>query len=288
MAKLKEKEKEVKKETALIESNKRDIVKEAAGKRFLTESQMNPADIALMHQWAQQEGIPPTGITILGGKPYVNVTGLDSKMFKFEEKIGKRVRRKMSVPIHRATEKDLSAGYLFIIEFEDDPERETKRQAVIMECVKANKSAEEIKIIVEEMGLSAPIFKAEGWADQRSVKMSTMHNPSCMNMLAERRASNRCKREVVGCGLTSLDEMPFGFEQFLDRKGNKDDLEEAPPTTPTAKVKANDVIADAEISEEKKDPEISKVQDMFPGSKVIDKSAEERKKKVGKDNDEEY
>ena len=97
---------------------KHDLVKEAAGKQFLTEQKMSAKDLALAHEIAKVEGIPVTGITILGGKPYVNVTGLDRKMEDRCKKTGRGVRRKVSLPIKRADNKDLTAGYIYIIELE--------------------------------------------------------------------------------------------------------------------------------------------------------------------------
>jgi len=59
-------------------------IKTRAAKLFLAtdqHAQEVPKELVeLCQEIAKQEGIPITGLTILGGKPYINVTGLDSKI----------------------------------------------------------------------------------------------------------------------------------------------------------------------------------------------------------------
>jgi len=59
-------------------------VKTGATKLFLSTDQYAqevPKELVeLCQEIAKQEEIPITGLTILGGKPYINVTGLDRKL----------------------------------------------------------------------------------------------------------------------------------------------------------------------------------------------------------------
>jgi len=176
---------------------------------------------ALIKAIASEHNLPVYGLTILGGRPYVNVTGLDSKLQLDERKV-KRVDYEM---IQRAVpENDYLAGYVGIVEFEDTPERMKLRAEVITEALKQNKSFEEIKRIVEASGLTAPIYRDEGWCSpatapaicynyiydkQSQRKIADKEHPLIenVNMMALRKATNRAKRHAVGCGLTSVEEM---------------------------------------------------------------------------------
>ena len=53
-----------------------------------SDQRVSEAIIEMAKEVAAQEGIPLSGITILGGRPYINVTGLDAKIKALEEKGG--------------------------------------------------------------------------------------------------------------------------------------------------------------------------------------------------------
>jgi len=176
--------------------------------------------------------LPITGITVLGGRFYVNVSGLDSKLQRDDRKI-KRIDYEL---IQRATsENGYLAGYVGIVEFEDLPERMELRNEMVMEALKAGKTPDEIARIVSQAGLSPPIFRDEGWCspktasaiaydytynEQAGKKVPDKKNPLIENvmMMAIRKATNRAKRQAIGCGLTSVEEVMGQNERVSEPK----------------------------------------------------------------------
>jgi hypothetical protein len=186
------------------------------GKEYINGMEMSDKQYAMVSMQAEANGLPIAGITIMGGKPYVNTTGLDSKIQKDRRKI----KRIDYICIQRATKEDMRAGYVGLVEFEDTNERMKMRQEVIMKAIEKDYKVEQIEQMVDRLGLSAPIYRDEGWAGVDSVKMSTMKNLDFLNMMGIRRATNRAKRQAVGCGLTSVDEMPFGWQELYGSGGS--------------------------------------------------------------------
>ena len=174
---------------------------------------------------AELNNLPPTGITILGGRIYVNRTGLDTRLKRKEVEEGRRVKRIQSYPIERPNPKNnYLAGFKCVIEFEDNQEREKKRAEVVIEAVKNNKSPEEIEKILEVSGLTPPIYSAEGWCSPKSAKAIAYEYqyseeqqkkvPSAVLveniiMMAETKAQNRTIRLATGTGITSLEEVLY-------------------------------------------------------------------------------
>jgi len=174
---------------------------------------------------AELNNLPPTGITILGGRIYVNRTGLDTRLKRKEVEEGRRVKRIQSYPLERPTQKNnYLAGFKCVIEFEDDTEREKKRAEVVIEAVKNNKSPEEIEKILEVSGLTPPVYSAEGWCSPKSSKAIAYEYqyseeqqkkvPSSILvenviMMAETKAQNRAIRLATGTGITSLEEVIY-------------------------------------------------------------------------------
>lgn len=170
---------------------------------------------------AVDNDLPITGITVLGGRFYVNVTGLDSKL----QRDGRKIKRIDYELIQRATEENgYLAGYVGIVEFEDLPERMQLRNEMVKEALKANKGPDEIANIVSKAGLSPPIYRDEGWCSPKTApaiaydyeykeqvgrKVPDTKNPLVENvmMMAIRKATNRAKRQAIGCGLTSVEEI---------------------------------------------------------------------------------
>lgn len=173
---------------------------------------------------ALDNDLPITGITVLGGRFYVNVSGLDSKLQRDPRQI-KRIDYEL---IQRATsENGYLAGYVGIVEFEDDAERMQLRTDLVEEAIKAGRKPEEIASIVSKSGLSPPIYRDEGWCspktapaiaygytynEQAGRKIADTKNPLVENvmMMAIRKATNRAKRQAIGCGLTSVEEVMSG------------------------------------------------------------------------------
>ena len=116
--------------------------------------------------FAEDIGVPPAGITILGGNPYVNKVGL---LFKAHQA---GIHSITSENIRNAHDGEkMVAGYHARVEMKD-----------------------------------GSFFEGEGWASPMSINMKTLHNPDFINMTAETRAKNRQLRDAVGCGYVSAEE----------------------------------------------------------------------------------
>ena len=155
----------------------------------------------LIIQIAKDEGIPESGLTILGGKPYVNTTGLDVKLRNKcnEEKlvhIGTEY-----VPIQVADkDNEMRAGGWGIVKLFDKTGFE---KALTL----ASKGGPVTKDVIDSLKeLYFRVYKMRGWASPSTLQMSTMKTKDNIEAMAERRATNRAKREATGTGLTSLDE----------------------------------------------------------------------------------
>lgn len=185
---------------------------------------------------AELNNLPPTGITILGGRVYVNRTGLDTRL-KELEKQGKIVKRIQSYPLQRPEKKNnYLCGYKCIIEFEDNPEREKLRAEIVKKAIEQNKSPEEIEKIIEMSGLTPPMYVAEGWCSprtspaisyeykysQEAQKKVPVGEPLVENtmMMAETKAQNRAIRLATGTGITSLEEVMYQ-EKVVDIEPEK-------------------------------------------------------------------
>lgn len=169
---------------------------------------------------AEAYGLPIMGITILGGRPYVNVTGLDDKMKKrYPSEIEGRpvwIKSIVSTPIQRATKENKHfAGYT--------TEGELFNQLGFDEALKiivqngSPITSEIIKTLKEAYTIH---FRAEGWASPDSCEGiaykyegPTGHKTKGkllvenVNMMAERKSSNRMKRAATDTGLTSVEEV---------------------------------------------------------------------------------
>lgn len=188
---------------------------------------LSPAVKKMAMEIAKQEDIPLSGLTILGGNPYINVVGLDRKVKNLEadgfEKKGQYLAR-LQEP---TKDNDYRAAY--------------KCQIVLF---LRKDFTETIKLLAEKNQLTPEVLKEltniytftyedEGWASYESVKMSTLKNPDIIAMMASRRASNRAKRAAVGCGLTSIDEMNievspgyFVQDQQIEKEAIEAEMEE--------------------------------------------------------------
>jgi len=178
------------------------------------QSNRPPAAQIDIAEIARQEGIPPTGITIMGGRPYINVTGLDVKLKnKCETEHLIHVKTEAKRIVEPTEENSLMVGY--------------HAEVVLYDRENLEKILTKIKDIPQEMQqqiLENYIhrFSAEGfaspstcegigykyrWVGGQKVKGEVLLEN--IFMMAERRATNRAKREATGTGLTSLDELPL-------------------------------------------------------------------------------
>lgn len=154
---------------------------------------------------AKDEGIPPSGITILGGKPYINVTGLDCKVRTKckEEKLTLAGVSYEIIQTVNGESKDGRAGGWGIVKFFDKPGFEKA-----LAGLKGTPITKDILDSLKEMYLQ--VFKMRGYASPATLGMESMKKADNVEHMAERRATNRAKREATGTGLTSVDEMEHG------------------------------------------------------------------------------
>jgi|GEM_PF-2781774 len=203
-----------------------------------------PAISETIREIARAEGLPPTGITILGGRPYVNASGLDYKLRKKAEdenlvlsKVEVRpIGEEVSVNAEGRKDPELTTfGYKGVVEFFD--------RTGFLEALKAvqNPTVEVLKILREQFTYH---FEDEGWASaltcpaiayeysgERGRKVRGRVLLENVRMMASRRASNRAKRLAVGCGLTSLEEVGYTEEGTSSREVGEEVPEEAPSET---------------------------------------------------------
>jgi len=136
-----------------------------------SDTPMNSALKERIKRIAELNNLPPTGLTVLGGRIYVNRIGLDTKLKKKEQEEGVKVKRIESYPIQRPDKKNgYLAGFRCVIEFEDKPEREKLRAEIVSKAIEQGKSLQEIEKILEISGLTPPMFIAEGWCSPRTSK----------------------------------------------------------------------------------------------------------------------
>ncbi len=163
---------------------------------------------------AKQENIPATGITIMGGRPYINVTGLDVKL---RNKCKDEKLELVEIRADKIQDPTKENGYLCgfhaeVLLFDKDSFQKalTKLKEVDRESLKELKDTFTYRFTGE--GWASPAtceaigFKYE-WVNGKKVKGAILEEN--IIMMAERRATNRAKREATGTGLTSVDELPL-------------------------------------------------------------------------------
>ena len=168
----------------------------------------------LLRRIAKDEGIPVTGITILGGKPYINVTGLDVKLRKKceDEKLIHVSTEYQST--QEATRKNgmRSSGWGIVKLFD--------RMGFERALAAAGKNGRITKEIIDAFrDLYLHVFRMRGFASPETLKMGSMQVKDNIEHMAERRATNRAKREATGTGLMSLEELPIpGNFEYADNE----------------------------------------------------------------------
>jgi len=161
-----------------------------------SDTQLTSKMIQMCRYIAKQHDLPITGLTVLGGRPYVNTTGLDYKLRKDPRQllqVGYEV-------IKRATPKDLRAGYIGYVRMFD--------KLGFQEALRHLSGEVSVEVLERLKEVFTHTYTDEGWASDQSVKMSTLKNPDFINMMALRRATNRAKRQAVGLGLLTTEESP--------------------------------------------------------------------------------
>jgi len=163
-----------------------------------------PSVLAMAKEICGKEGISLQGLTILGGKPYINVVGLDQKI---ESLCREKNWVKCGTELRFISEesdvqtKVYRCGFYATISF-FDLDNYIK---ALGKVTGAGPISEGVLSELRKQFIYA--YSDEGWAGDASVKMSTMKNRDFLRMMASRRATNRAKRAATGCGLTSVDEM---------------------------------------------------------------------------------
>ena len=184
-----------------------------------------PLNARQLANLAAEERIPVSGITILGGKPYINVTGLDVKLrTKVDEEKLVHVGTEY-IEIQRADNQNgQRAGGWGIVTLFDKVGFE-KGMAV------AAKAGAVTKDVIETLrDMFYHRFKMRGWASPASVSMASMKVIDNIEAMAERRATNRAKREATGTGLTSVDEMDEGGEDAIPTEAKVTETDPTPTT----------------------------------------------------------
>ena len=162
----------------------------------------------------KQENLPLMGITILGGKPYINVTGLDRKIQNLCNEKG----YEFSIRVEALKDPDPANGdylvgrkaILTLFDKQGFTQALKKLKEITPETLNALKEAFTLT------------YTGEGWATpdtcsaiayeyvgQKGHKQRGKVLVENVIMMAERRATNRAKREATGTGLTSIDELPM-------------------------------------------------------------------------------
>lgn len=161
---------------------------------------------------ADSERIPLSGITILGGRPYINVTGLDVKV---KNKCNDENLILAGIEVekiqHGTEENNWIEGRKATIRFFD--------KGAYQEALKKVKNIDAV-MLHDLRDTFTYSFTDEGWATakscegiayewkgQRGSKTRGEKLQEIVAMMASRRATNRAKREATGCGLTSTDEL---------------------------------------------------------------------------------
>jgi hypothetical protein len=202
----------------LIPSNK----EKQASKIALYYAKGDVAAAHLIDEISINEGISPAGINVLGGRLYVNTSGLDSKLEK--KKSEGKIKIKSMYPkvlCYPSDENNGLAGVRYIIECEDTIENIQARKEILIECLKKDMTNEQIEDLLEKSFLLPPRYIGEKWEDLNTAEAigwkwegqtgrKTKSVPLYGNVLAkaETGAANRAKRSITGTGLTSVEELP--------------------------------------------------------------------------------
>jgi len=192
----------------------------------------------VLKEIALRERIPVTSLKILGGNPFIDVSGLDRKIqnkAQDEYLVVKEIGAKLIQPACDGTNFIARAQgvvkYLDKAGFKEalsklDPSRVTAETIRKLEDIFIETYTDEGWASPEDCAAIAWTYKKAGDNRKQRDKLLITN----INMMACRRASSRAKRQATGCGLTSLDEAPMVDEESADtvgeqRKATKEQLE---------------------------------------------------------------
>jgi len=166
---------------------------------------------------AKNEGVPPEGLTVLGGKIYVNVTGLDVKV-KTKCKEENLILKGVSVIPIECEREDLFGYEGKIVFFDKDGFQKALSACGDISPEVLDRLTEAFTSTFSDVGWASPdtcegIAYEYKWSDPAKKKVKGKMLVENVIMMASRRATNRAKREATGTGLTSVDELP-GFNSM--------------------------------------------------------------------------
>ena len=161
--------------------------------------------VILIQEVSKQLGIPMSGVDILGGKPYINKTGLLAKV----QKDPRRVIKIKATPVLYAIE----------IQLLNQPTDEDFKKYFIG-CSKDGTAVYHAIVQFED----GSVYEDEGTANAKYLnrqwgKMSTMI--PYVNELAATRAVNRTLRLATGIGLVSVEELNERGYNIVKEKAQK-------------------------------------------------------------------
>lgn len=170
-------------------------------------------------------GLPVNGVTLLGGRLYVNVTGLDDRVNRLWLDKG-WVKAESSKVLQRPSRENKNvAGYEVQIDMFNE-RAFTEGMLNLAKVAQNGLASDTIETLKKVYTVS---FKAEGWASPESCeaiaysykgptgsKVKDKLLIENVMMMAERKASNRAKRAATSCGLTSTEEVGSEEGQVID------------------------------------------------------------------------
>lgn len=193
---------------------------------------------SVLKEIAMRERVPVTSLKILGGNPFIDVSGLDRKIQNKAQDEHLTVKEIGATLVQPADENNgCTARAQGVVKYLDkagfkeslcklDPSSITKEVIEKLEEVYTEIYSDEGWANAEDCAAIAWTYKKVGDYTKKRDKLLITN----INMMACRRASSRAKRQATGCGLTSLDEAPMVDNQSADaieeqRKATKEQLE---------------------------------------------------------------
>ena len=256
----------------------------------------------VLKEIAMRERIPVTSLKVLGGTPFIDVSGLDRKIqnkAKDEHLTIKEIGATLIQPADGTNGCTARAQgvvkYLDKTGFKDalcklDPATISKEVLEKLEGIYTETYSDEGWANAEDCAAIAWTYKKVGNCLKKRDKLLTTN----INMMACRRASSRAKRQATGCGLTSLDEAPIADDQSADtikeqrEATNKqlkriDALKRDKRLTKTEVKLINRELADT-LSEARAGQIIKKIEDLLQG-RLPEKSNDQKQNHGGIDHE---
>ena len=164
---------------------------------------MTPREVA--ETYAKVYGVHQMGITVLGGKPYVNIIGLRELLRHRCEREVLLISRVTTEAIERPTEaNNFVAGYRATVELWDRAVFVQALQAIAVAGAGAATSPETLQALLQSTRL---VFTGEGWHSLKNEEMSTIRDPQHVAMKAETKAIARALRNAVNLAAETAEEV---------------------------------------------------------------------------------